>query len=65
MARFKIYKTYFDKNDTPFRQDIQVNQKYHTVWFRLAYTSFFGHKTVKIKLFGLFTIHKLKETEDE
>ena len=33
------------------------NPKYNG-WFRLKYTSFMGHKVVKIKLFKIFTIYK-------
>lgn len=61
----KIYKTYFDKSDTPFRQDVQSRQKYHSAWFRLRYRSFLSHKTVKIKLFGIFTIYKRKDEHEK
>jgi len=52
----KIYKTYFDKKDTPFTLKFQPKRKYHVVWKRLAYGSFLGHKVIRVKLFGLFTI---------
>jgi len=54
----KNYKTYFDKNDTPFKPEMQRKKKYHTVWFRQPYTMFLKHEVVKIKLFGLITIYK-------
>ena len=54
----KKYKTYFDKNDTPFKPEMQQKKKYHTVWFRLPYTMFLNCEVVKIKLFGLITIYK-------
>lgn len=54
----KIYKTYFDKNDSPYIKEWQPEQKYHTVWKHLAYAMFLKHNVVKIKLFGLFTIYK-------
>ena len=60
----KKYKTYFDKNDTPFKPEMQRNKKYHTVWFRLPYKMFLKHEVVKIKLFGLITIYE-KEIENE
>lgn len=41
----KIYKTYFDK----------------TVWKRLPYAVFLGHKVVKVKLFGLFTVSERRK----
>jgi hypothetical protein len=56
----KIYKCYFDKKDTPYIQDYQPNKPYHTDWNRLPYTKFLGHKVVKIKLFGIFTIYKVE-----
>lgn len=52
----KIYKTYFEKNDTPFRIDFQPNRKYHVVWKRNPYQTFLGHKVFKVKLFGIFKI---------
>lgn len=59
MFAIKPYKTYFDKKDTPFRQDFQPNKKYHVVWNRLPYRTFLGYKVVKVKLFGIFTIHDI------
>lgn len=56
--KMKIYKHYFTKDDTPYRQDFQKNKKYHTTWKRLAYSIFLQHKVYKIKLFGIFTIYK-------
>jgi hypothetical protein len=55
----KIYKTYFDKSDTPFIQTFQPRRKYHVCWKRVPYKTFLGHNVVKIKLFGLFTIKKM------
>ena len=52
----KKYKTYFSKEDTPYRKDFQPDRKYHVVWKRNAYESFLGHKVVKVKLFGIFNI---------
>lgn len=54
----KIYKHYFDKTDTPYKLTFQPNKKYHTAWKHMPYTKFLGHKTVKIKKFGIFTIYK-------
>lgn len=60
----KKYKTYFDKKDTPFRQDFQPNRKYHVVWKRVAYQYFLGHKVVKCKQWGIFPIRfKVREEE--
>jgi hypothetical protein len=61
---FKIYKTYFDKSDTPFRQDFQPNKKYHIVWKRNAYTKFFNHKVIKVKKYGIFTIYESEVKKD-
>lgn len=52
----RIYKTYFDKSDTPFVQEFQKNRKYHTVWKRRPYDTFLGHKVVMVKKFGLFNV---------
>lgn len=52
----KVYKTYFDKKDTPFTQDFQKHKKYHVVWKRRAYATFLGHNVLKVKLLGIFTI---------
>ena len=54
----RIYKHYFKKTDTPYSQEWQKRKKYHIVWKHFAYTSFFGHRVYKIKLFGIFTIYK-------
>ena len=54
----KPYKIYFDKKDTPFKQDFQPNKKYHIVWKRMPYTTFLNHKVIKIKRFGIFTIYE-------
>ena len=59
----KKYKTYFDKSDTPFKQEMQQKKKYHTVWFRQPYMVFLQHAVVKIKLWGLFTIYSPSEEE--
>lgn len=55
----KIYKHYFDKKDTPYVQEYQPKRKYHTAWKRIRYKGFLGHKVVKIKLLGLFTIYDI------
>jgi len=60
----KQYKTYFDKKDTPFRQDFQPNKKHHVVWYRMAYDSFLKYKTVKIKWLGIITLKDNKEAQD-
>jgi len=54
----KIYKTYFDKKDTPFDKSFQENKEYHSVYKRRPYTIFLNHEVVKIKLFGIFTIYE-------
>lgn len=61
----KVFKHYFDKNDTPFDQRYQANKKYHTAWKHYTYSRFLGHKVVKIKLFGLITIYNRKKSQDE
>lgn len=61
---FKIYKIYFDKSDTPFRQDFQPNKKYHVVWKRNAYTKFLNHKVLKVKKYGIFTIYENEVNKD-
>jgi len=60
----KIWKTYFNKDDTPFRQDFQPKKKQHIVWYRTPYTIFLEHRVDKLKLFGLFTIYKNAEVEE-
>ena len=57
----KQYKTYFDRSDTPFVQEWQSKRKYQIAWKRMPYTSFLGHKTVKVKWLGLITIHHNEE----
>jgi hypothetical protein len=57
----KLYKTYFDKSDTPYVQTFQPNRKYHVVWKRCAYTMFLKHQVVKVKFLGLFTIYNKQE----
>ena len=59
----KKYKIYFDKNDTPYRAEWQAKKKYHAVWMRLPYKRLLGHKVVKIKLFGIFTIYDRSNEE--
>ena len=59
----KKYKIYFDKNDTPYRQDFQPKKRYHTMWKRMPYTRFLNHYVVKIKLFGIFTIYDRAKEE--
>ena len=61
----KIYKTLFDKNDTPFRQDFQPDKKYHTVWKNLPYTKFLGHTPHKVLLFGIFKVRSKKFTDTQ
>ena len=58
----KIYKTYFNKNDTTSKTRTQQKKKYSTMWLRKKYKKFFEHEVVKIKLFGLITIYN-KEKE--
>ena len=53
----RIYKTYFAKDDTPYNQWWQKHRKYHVVWKHFAYKAFLGHRVVKIKKYGLFTIY--------
>ena len=55
----KIYKHYFDKKDTPYVQDYQPKQQFHTSWKHYRYKVFLGHQVVKIKLLGLFTIYDI------
>jgi hypothetical protein len=59
----RLYKHYFEKNDTPYRESFQSKKKYHTVWKRGKYRIFLLHKVVKIKFLGIFTIYKLKPEE--
>lgn len=56
----KIYKHYFDKSDTPYIQEFQPKQKYHTCYKHFRYSSFLKHKVIKIKLLGLFTIYEVQ-----
>ena len=51
------FKIYFDHNDTPYREECQSKGKYDTEWKHLPYSYFLGHSVVKIKLFGIFTVH--------
>ena len=60
----KRYKIYFSKTDTPFVQDFQPKKKYHTAWVRLAYTRFLGHRVVKVKKYGIFTVFREREVKD-
>lgn len=53
----KLYKHYFFKCDTPFKQSWQPKRKYHVVWKRASYFIFLGHRVAKIKFLGLFTIY--------
>ena len=53
----RIYKHYFDKKDTPYVLEYQPRQKYHTVFKHFRYKKFLGHKVVKIKLLGIFSIY--------
>lgn len=57
----KLYKHYFDKSDTPYRESFQRKKKYHTVWHRGAYRVFLAHKVIKIKFLGIFTIYELTD----
>ena len=57
----KIYKHYFNKDDSIFNDSYQVKNKYHTHWYDKCYNEIFYHKVIKIKLFGIFTIYKIKE----
>lgn len=51
------FKIYFDHSDTPYREECQSKGKYDTEWKHLPYSSFLGHSVVKMKLFGIITIH--------
>jgi hypothetical protein len=55
----RIYKHYFNRDDTPYVQEYQEGKKYHTVWKRLKYRTFLKHRVVKIKMFGIFTIYDI------
>ena len=57
----KRFVHYFDKEDTPYSQELQPKRKYHKVWKRLRYKTFLGHKVIMIKWFGLLTIYKKEE----
>ena len=64
------FKIYFDHSDTPYREEGQSKGKYDTEWKHLPYRYFLGHSVIKVKLFGIFTIHdltkkKYKEYESE
>lgn len=59
------YMHYFDKEDSPYRQDFQPKSKYHKVWKRNKYSDFLRHKTIKIKWFDLITIYKIKEVNKD
>lgn len=59
----KIYKTLFNRNDTPFVQTFQPTKKYHTVWKRQPYAKFLGHTPHKVLLFGIFKVRPKKLTD--
>ena len=61
----RIYKTYFDKSDTPYTDKFQPKRKYHVVWKRNPYKLFLGHRVIKVKLFGLFDITPKKTLTQE
>ncbi len=56
----KIFKLYFLRSDTPFKQSYQKGKKYHTEWLCKPYKKCEGHKVYMIKLFGIITVYKLK-----
>ena len=56
----RIFKLYFLRSDTPFKQSYQKGKKYQTEWSRKAYRKIEGHKVYKAKLFGIITVYKLK-----
>lgn len=51
------FKIYFDHSDTPYREECQSKGKYDTEWKHLPHSYFLGHRIVKMKLFGIFTIY--------
>ena len=57
--RIRPFKIYFDHSDTPYKEECQCKGKYDTEWKYLPYRYFLGHSVVKMKLFGIFTIHDL------
>ena len=56
----KIYKLYFLRSDTPFKQAYQKGKKYHTCWSGSNARKVNNHNVYKVKLFGFITIYKLK-----
>lgn len=60
----KRFVHYFDKTDTPYSQEFQPKSKYHKVWKRLKYKTFFGHKVIKIRWFDLITIYDKGKVEE-
>ena len=56
----RIFKVYYLRSDTPFKQVYQKGKKYHTEWAYKYYKKCEGHKVYKVKLFGIITIYKLK-----
>lgn len=57
------FKIYFDHSDTPYREECQSKGKYDTEWKHLPYGYFLGHSVVKMKLFGIFTVHDRTKKE--
>lgn len=60
----KIYKHYFLKSHTPYKDTYQKKKKYHTVWMHKRCKYILFHKVYMIKLFGIFTIYKNKELKE-
>lgn len=60
----KIYKHYFLKSHTPYKDTYQAKKKYHTVWMNKRCKYILFHKVYMIKLFGIFTIYKNKELKE-
>lgn len=60
IGRVRIYKHYFSKDDTPFNGRYFNGKKEQSAFFDRKYECYFGHKVVKIKVLGLFTIYKIK-----
>ncbi len=65
IKNIKPYKCYFDKRDTPFDDKWFKNKNLHFAWLRSSCIKFLGHKVVKIKLLGIFTIYEAKEAKDD
>lgn len=60
----KIYKHYFLKSHTPYKETYQAKKKYHTAWKHQPYTMILHFNVYQIKLFGIFAIYKNKELKE-